>query len=285
MIKFIIIVLILTIMIIIENSNLTTKKYNISDKFGKNNKPLKIALLSDLHNNSFGKKNKRLIDRINKENPDLILISGDMLVSRKNSGYEVSLELLKNLSKKYTIFYGNGNHEQKIRLYTDIYENMYNEYTDKLKALGIKILVNETDYFEWENKKIAITGSEIGREYYKKYRDYPMNENYLEEIIGKSSKELYQILIAHNPVYFKEYVNWGADLTVSGHIHGGIMILPFLGGVLSPQVRFFPKYYKGHYKINNKSMVVSAGLGLHTIKIRLFNRPELVIINLINSEN
>lgn len=93
---------------------------------------------------------------------------------------------------------------------------------------------------------------------------------------------MYTILIAHNPVFFETYANWGAELIVSGHLHGGIIRLPLVGGVLSPQVSFFPKYDKGLFKKGSSVMAVSAGLGKHTIPVRLWNPAELLIINLKN---
>lgn len=85
---------------------------------------------------------------------------------------------------------------------------------------------------------------------------------------------------AHNPDYFPEYADWGADLSLSGHVHGGMMILPFLGGIVSPAIKLFPRYYKGLYSIGDRKMIVSAGLGCHTIKIRMFNKPDLVMVKI-----
>ena len=87
-------------------------------------------------------------------------------------------------------------------------------------------------------------------------------------------------MIGHDPDYFEEYSKWGADLTVSGHVHGGLIIIPRFGGLISPMIKFFPKYYKGDYTIGDQHMIVSAGLGLHTLKIRVNNEPDLVTINL-----
>jgi predicted MPP superfamily phosphohydrolase len=87
-------------------------------------------------------------------------------------------------------------------------------------------------------------------------------------------------LLAHNPKYFKSYAAWGADLTLSGHIHGGIVQIPFLGGAVSPQVEFFPKYDAGLFHENDKAMILSRGLGTHTINVRINNTAELVSIKL-----
>lgn len=87
-------------------------------------------------------------------------------------------------------------------------------------------------------------------------------------------------MIAHNPEYFEAYAGWGADLTVSGHVHGGVMRLPFLGGVISPRLTLFPKYDGGMFERNGRFMVVSRGLGTHTLPIRIFNPGELIMIEL-----
>ena len=87
-------------------------------------------------------------------------------------------------------------------------------------------------------------------------------------------------MLAHNPAYFEAYASWGADLTLSGHVHGGIMRLPWLGGVLSTSLTLFPKYDGGEFRLGEKRMIVSRGLGSHTIPIRIFNPAELVAVEL-----
>ena len=86
--------------------------------------------------------------------------------------------------------------------------------------------------------------------------------------------------MAHSPVYFSAYSKWGADLTLSGHLHGGIMRLPFVGGVIGPDFFIFPKYSGGLYKENNRNMIVSCGAGMHTVNLRIFNPPELTLVEL-----
>ena len=98
--------------------------------------------------------------------------------------------------------------------------------------------------------------------------------------MGKKDSTNYQILLAHNPMYAETYLEWGADLILSGHLHGGIVRIPGLGGVVSPQFRLFPKYSGEHTEKNGKSVVVSKGLGTHTIKIRFLNPAEVVVLHL-----
>ena len=107
-----------------------------------------------------------------------------------------------------------------------------------------------------------------------------MAEDYLAGILGAPETDTYTILIAHNPDYFPEYAAWGADLVLSGHVHGGIARLPLLGGVLSPAYRLFPKYDGGMFRENNSIMILGRGLGTHTIPVRFLNPGELVVVEL-----
>ena len=107
-----------------------------------------------------------------------------------------------------------------------------------------------------------------------------MDTGYISKLVGSASKDKYQVLIAHNPQYFPEYADWGADLSLAGHVHGGIIRLPLLGGVVSPSIALFPKYDGGEFKIGSKRMILSRGLGTHTIHVRMFNPGEIDVIRL-----
>ena len=108
-----------------------------------------------------------------------------------------------------------------------------------------------------------------------------MDQDYLASLIGRPDPDSFHILLAHNPDYFPRYAEWGADLVLSGHVHGGIMKLPLLGGVISPSLRLFPKYDGGLFEERNSRMILGRGLGSHTIPIRVFNPGELIEICLI----
>ena len=103
----------------------------------------------------------------------------------------------------------------------------------------------------------------------------------IREALGEPAEGAYRILLAHNPDYFSAYAQWGADLTLSGHLHGGMVRLPKIGGLISPNWTLFPKYDHGLYTIEEKKMIVSAGLGSHTIKLRINNPPELVVLDFV----
>lgn len=254
-----------------------TVEYEIeSDKVTR---PCKFILLSDLHNKSYGRDHKRLIDKIDNISPDAILVAGDMLTAAKGQAFKVTLSLFRQLSQRYKIYYGMGNHEHKMKLYPEQYGTIYDDFVAELSMMGIEPLVNENTYLPEYN--VAVCGSQIDRCYFTKFRKYPMDEQYLSKILGEPNEGACQILIAHTPQYFEEYTAWGADLVVSGHVHGGIMRLPVLGGVLSPNLTLFPKYDGGKFVRGKTTMILSRGLGTHTIPVRVFNPGELVAITLL----
>lgn len=264
-----------------ENKYLSISKYEIkSGKIPQEFDKSTFLLMSDLHNNIYGKKNKTLIEKIRGINPDYILIAGDMLVGSIGAKTDVSLELIKELSKCYPIYYGNGNHEQRLGIYPETKDTSYQDYVNELKKLNVHLLVNENEAIIRKQDKILIHGLQIHEDYYKKVKRPDMPKEYLKNTLGSCNEKVYNILIAHNPMYFKEYVSWGADLIVSGHVHGGMIRLPFIGGVISPQYQLFPTYDSGLFKEQNRCMVLSRGLGMHTIRIRFLNKPELVVIKL-----
>ena len=258
-----------------------TVEYEItSDKITK---PCKLILLSDLHNKSYGRDHERLIREIDHISPDAILTAGDMLTAAQDTPYEKALSLMRQLASRYQIYYGMGNHEYRMQLCPDQYGTIYEDYVKGLSDSGIRPLINENTYLPEYN--VAVCGSRIDRCYYKKFQKYPMDAGYLPKLLGKPREDACQILIAHTPQYFEEYAAWGADVVVSGHVHGGIMRLPLLGGVVSPNLTLFPKYDGGRFERGKSVMILSRGLGTHTIPVRVFNPAELVVINLKPEKN
>ena len=157
---------------------------------------------------------------------------------------------------------------------------MTERYEEALQKIGIRRLVNEHTVLE--ESGICIYGSEIDKLYYKRFGIQPMDPEYLKSLLGQPSAEKYTILIAHNPDYFPKYADWGADLVLAGHVHGGMVRVPIWGkGVVSPNVRLFPKYDGGEFTLGKTRMLLSRGLGMHTIPIRLFNPGEVLEVDLL----
>lgn len=259
-----------------------------SDRKGIVSGKFTFVVLSDLHNVRFGADNKPLLQKIFKLNPDFVIIAGDLITKRKPCYPGNAFNLIKELSDHYPVYYAYGNHEQ-------YFENMekdmiteenrdlvesWTEFKTRLNELGVYMLDNKSITIKHRDNTINIMGLSIDQVYYERGTPPKMAENYIESEIGKSGKDEYQILIAHNPVYFEDYVRWGADLTLSGHVHGGLIRIPFIGGVVSPQVRLFPKYDAGLYEKSGRYMIVSRGLGTHSFMPRLLNPPELVVVDI-----
>ena len=280
-ILFFIIVIIMLIYIYHENRVFKVTRYSLqSDKLEGLKEEIRLVVLADLHNHVYGKNNDTLIKAIKEENPDLILVAGDLIIAKPNNEIDTATSLMKRLALKYPVYYGMGNHEYRLRIYPEQYGDMYERYTEELKQAGVHILENANEKVLVKNVILNIFGLEIDREYYKRFVTTPMQNNYIEDLVGQASAKDYNVLLAHNPKYFKSYAAWGADLTLSGHIHGGIVQIPFLGGAVSPQVEFFPKYDAGLFHEKDKAMILSRGLGTHTINVRINNTAELVSIKL-----
>lgn len=240
----------------------------------------KFVVLADLHNHEYGENNEKLLAKVDEISPDFIIVAGDMMIAKPGYDLNISMKLIEALSKKYKIYYGMGNHEYRLKLYQKQYVGMHEEFISKLKKNNVKLLDNKSETLEIKGKKLVISGLEIDRSYYKRFVNIKMDKDYINSLIGEKTND-YTILIAHNPEYFKTYAKWGADLTLSGHVHGGMVRVPFLGGVISPKIRIFPKYDSGLFDENGKKMLLSRGLGMHTIPVRINNRAELVVVELM----
>ena len=240
----------------------------------------KLLMLSDLHDNQYGVDLDALMKRIDKEGPDYVFFAGDLVTRYTTSDSSMVLEFMAKLSAKYPVYFSNGNHETRINLERASFGNRYDKLMESLEKSGVIVLNNENCCINRGGEEINIYGLELGRDYYRKFYDRKRqraDESIVRELLGTARKG-YNILLAHNPKYFESYFKWGADLVFSGHLHGGIIRLPLVGGLVSTDYTPFPKYSKGVFTKDNCNMVVSCGLGAHTIKVRLNNPPEIVSI-------
>ena len=242
-------------------------------------KQRKIVLLSDLHNCSYGKNNERLLGAIQKQNPDLILVAGDMLLGSKKKTPKIAEDFMVELPKICDVYYANGNHEQRLKEKEDKPGTSYKAYKELLTNAGVRFLENEKVTLQWENLDADIYGLELPREAYAKFEWTKLPKHYLVELLGCTNHKNYEILISHNPAFMEDYLKWGADLIVSGHLHGGIARIPFWRGIITPQGELFPKYSGEITKVGNQTVVVSKGIGMHTIKLRFLNPLEVVVLH------
>ena len=260
-----------------------THRFVISDYTvvsGKLTKDMTICVLADLHGKDYGNGNEALIAAVRDAGPDLVLGAGD-IVSAARQPYEKmvrgALPLISELVKICPVFLANGNHEYKMFLEPERFGPLYERYEKDVTGKGARVLRNDTAAAD---DNVSVTGLETPYDFYRKFAPYDMQGDHLENLLGRPDRERFNILIAHNPTYMDRYAAWGADLIVSGHYHGGIMRIPVLGGVISPMLTFFPKYHGGRYDESGSTMIVSRGLGTHTLHVRVFNPGELVIIRL-----
>ena len=261
-----------------ETHTFRVRKYKVKTKknIGIQN-CVKVIFLSDLHNCVYGNKNDKLYKAIQAEMPDMILIGGDMLVAKEGSSVQEALEFVKKLPHICQVYYTNGNHEQRMKENTDIYGDTYERYKAKLENCGVCFLENKAENIEKNGMKFSIYGLELDSSVNRKFKKADVTEKTVEEKIGKKGKD-YSILMAHNPAYMDAYKKWGADLILSGHLHGGLVRCPGIGAVVTPQGFLFPKYSGEMRREGEQTIVVSRGLGSHTINIRLFNMPEVIAI-------
>lgn len=263
-----------TVLIVLDSYiNIDVSHYEIkSDKLNQKYNNYKIMLLTDLHNRDITEK---LVKIVNEENPNIIVMSGDM-INEKVDGFDNFFNLCEELKDK-TVYYVFGNHEE------NMLDEKQNEFIEKIKEKTNVILLNN-DKVELDDS-FTIYGFSHQVKYYLASTKEKIDLNYIEERIGKIDINNFNLLISHDPLLYNLYSEYGFDIVLSGHIHGGIINIPFVGGLLSPDFTFFPKYYKGVNKIGDTNLVISRGLGYgYKIPIRVFNRAEVVIINLMKNE-
>ncbi len=258
-----------------RNAEFEVNKYTfISDRIRRETT---MAVLADLHNCEYGKENCRLFDEVAGISPDAVLIAGDLIEAGPQADGRATMRFLKRLAGAFPVYYGVGNHEKKL-FFRDDMLTQRDQLVRGLQAAGVRLIHNKG--YELEGIGIIITGLDLPHEYYTRVTHRTITPEVLEELLGVRRNGFYHILIAHDPLHFPEYVPWGADLILSGHVHGGIIRIPGIGGLVSPEYRLFPKYDAGLYRSGRTQMLVSRGLGSHTVNFRLNNRPELLVLKL-----
>lgn len=259
-------------------------KYRIcSQKLNGIKREKKIIFLSDLHNRMYGEENERLLESIRNQHPDLILIGGDMLVRKDGNSYDKTVHFLAKLPGICPVYCANGNHEQKLKELPDKYEQSYEEYKKALTVSGIHMLENASETVKLEEVPVKLSGLEIPLGAYARFGKKELSLKEITDRIGEHGDD-YQILLAHHPGYMKEYLAYGADLILGGHYHGCVVQLPWIGGVISTNFTLFPKYSGGIYPEGEQTAVVSRGLGTHSVPLRLWNWPELIVLELSGNE-
>lgn len=252
-------------------NEITIKNEKIPDSFSG----FRIAQISDLHNAEFGKDNKKLLSLLETCEPDVILLTGDLVDSR-NTDIEIAISFSEKASAIAPTYYVSGNHEARIDEYEDL--------TEGLENAGVQVLKNEIVLLEELGESICVAGMEDP----SFVTDYLFGDsetlaiNVLSELI--SDEDIFTILLSHRPELFDAYVECKVDLVFSGHAHGGQFRLPFIGGIVAPNQGFFPEYDAGQFTEGNTVMIVSRGVGNSILPFRINNRPEIVLVELQSEE-
>ena len=265
-----------------ERNHVAIREYEVaSGAVGEAFDGYTMVVMADLHDNGAGKRNNRMMAAIRRIHPDAVMVAGDMVMARKGvCRYEECVRLLRRLSFRYPVYYGLGNHEARMDWEKENYASAYRKWYGEMMRAGVTVLDNLSLTIREGKEALTITGLNLDRAYYRKVKKVPMETGYLEQTLGVARRDEYHILLAHSPAYFDEYAAWGADLTLSGHYHGGTVRLPFLGGVIAPDFELFPKWSRGRYDQDGKTMIVSGGLGTHSVNFRLGNMSELLVVRL-----
>ena len=243
--------------------------------------PFSVVFLSDLHDVSYGRENERLLQEIRNQEPEAVFIGGDMIVGAQKPRTHAAVALMDELTKRYPVYCANGNHEYRLREQPAKYGEAYEVYSEKIRSFGVHLLENEHEKLQIRRMRFTIWGYELSQEYYGRWSRAALRPEQMKEKIGSPEDDSFHILLAHHPAYFDTYAAWGADLVLAGHYHGGMVRLPVIGGLISPQLQLLPPYSRGMFVKKGHRMIVSSGLGSHTIKLRINNPPELVVIDFL----
>lgn len=227
----------------------------------------KIAQVSDLHNAEMGEDNADLLGALSKAEPDIIVVTGDLVDSRKTD-FGVSLRFMQRAVQIAPCYYVTGNHEARLA-------KGFPAFEQDLIAAGVSVLRNETVVIERGDRHLTLIGLD--------------DPNYMrgDEAVALSAQlqtltsqtDGFTVLLAHRPEFLETYVAHGVDLVFSGHAHGGQFRF-FNQGIYAPGQGLFPAYTAGVFTRGNTSMVVSRGIGNSAFPFRLNNPPELVLVEL-----
>lgn len=246
-----------------QNRHLETTYYTYkAEQLGADLEGYRIVQISDLHNAKFGKNNQKLVDRIRECEPDMIVLTGD-LVDSNHTNVDRAVKFVDEIVKICPVYYVTGNHEYWLE------KSEYDELMDGLIGAGVVILDDQVVEISRGDAKFRLVGLD----------DKSLADGTLEALL--SDEKEFTVVLAHEPQYLARYAGTGVDLVLSGHAHGGQFRLPFVGGIVAPDQGFLPEYTAGEYYMDGTEMIVSRGLGNSVIPVRLFNYPEIVCVELV----
>lgn len=254
---------------------------------------VRAVLLADLHQAEFGEDNRQLITRISQLKPDLILIAGDT-VTAGSADVDYAVKLCGQLVEIAPVYFGLGNHENAVIYGEDLNISFLEQsgsllgddpedftplirnaaLLEELEKVGVTVLQNSSAEVEVNGNRIEIGGISTNLSSF-----WPYSGQFITRFCQENGA--FKLLICHRPDVVMRYIpDYPIDLVVSGHNHGGVVRIPGKGGVFSADGGLFPVYDAGVFQSGEMTMVVSRGLGGHGLIPRVFNQPELVVIDL-----
>ena len=254
------------------NRNLVITEYRVnSNRIPEPFDGFRIVQISDLHNARFGKENEKLLERLSHAEPDVIVLTGDLVDSRRTD-LDIALSFAAEAVQIAPVYYVPGNHEARI----PEYEQLKSDLTEA----GVTVLENQKAQLDRDGMYITLLGIPDP----SFYTDYLTGDS--RTVAARAIKDLqnetdgYTVLLSHRPELFDTYVSAGVDLVFSGHAHGGQFRIPFIGGLIAPNQGFFPEYDAGQFHRENTTMIVSRGVGNSILPVRINNPPELIVVEL-----
>lgn len=245
-----------------ENNAIEISRYTYQTGRWVQDGGFRIVQVTDLHNKAFGMHSRFLLNAIQSENPDIIVVTGD-LVDANRTNIPLALDFMQQATAIAPTFFVCGNHEQSLP------KAEFNEFMDALENTGCNVLRDECVTLDAGGFDIHLIGMLYTH----------LTRGKIDRLIP--GDDGLNILLAHAPEYLDRYAATGVDIVFSGHAHGGQFRLPFIGGLYAPGQGFFPKYTGGVYQKDNTTLYLSRGLGNSVIPVRLGNRPEILTVDLV----
>lgn len=275
----IVIVVCLTIFlaVLIDNSSVCTESCSVS--LEDLTFPVRIVLLSDLHGKSFGRENSRLIAKIQEQSPDAIFLDGDMIDrSADPTDVQELLRLIERLHEIAPVYFAPGNHELE---YMQTDTSLLTQVTE-----AGAVIVNDSYVDVTIAGQPLRIGGTMGHAFYfgRSEEEFSSSPEY-QFLKAFEDTDVPKICLAHMPdtfIFNGAYNLWNVDLILSGHTHGGLIRLPFIGGLYAPMQGWFPEYDQGYFRLGeHMQMVITSGLAGHGMIPRINNPPEIVVIDLV----
>lgn len=255
-----------------QNNSIVVSTYKVaSDKLPGGFDSYRIVQLSDLQSKEFGKEQRPLIRKVKKLAPDIIVVTGD-LVDRNHYDGEASFKMMEGMAKIAPVYFARGNHEQGAKAYPELEK--------RLLSIGVHIMKNAHEDIPVGDGAFRLVGVDDPTYNHKGDGDADKMKAYLAEALEAADGSLFTVLLSHRTELFPIYANNGIDLSLTGHAHGGQIRIPFKGGVFAPGQGMWPAWTEGLHELDGSRMIVNRGLGNSRFPLRLFNRPEVVLVEL-----